>query len=608
MKQQLRNIWRGQVWRLKDIVSIICRYILRNILSIFPSEPVEKGYPLKEDSRVRDNLIHFNMWFIRMRWLACVVAIVLSIITVEALEYLEEDAFLPLMIEIACLIASNILYTLFLRRRWFIRILIELQMFTDLLILTAMLHCSGGIENPLIFVYLFHIIIGGILLEKRKCYAIVGLAFVLFSALAFVEMVGFRRHYTLHIFPHIEKEGSLLHAAHEPIYVISLVVLQIVLMSLTAYFTTTIMEQLRSEEDRALAERQRLERVIEATGVGFALFDNELSPVWLNDQIKIWLNLSDEVIGHLTPQLEEWIEGKNGPVAETFKDGKTRVVERQLVDQGSKRFFQVTIASLMDNTGNVYQVVELTQEVTQRKMVEAEMVHSAKMAVLGSMAAGIAHEIGNPLASISTRLRLLEKKHDETFLKESLRLLQSQIARINRIVHGISQFAKSVKEEWSACQINQIVVETLNVLRFHPKAKKNQIYTELAEELPETMGVKDQLVQVFLNLGLNALEAMPHGGVLTVKTYTGEGEIRIEFADTGAGMDRELRSKIFDPFFTTKDSGLGLGLCIVHNIIDAHGGRIEVESSPAEGSLFTVNLPIRTPGELSHNIMEVSEQ
>ena len=108
------------------------------------------------------------------------------------------------------------------------------------------------------------------------------------------------------------------------------------------------------------------------------------------------------------------------------------------------------------------------------------------------------------------------------------------------------------------------------------------------------------MVQVFLNLGLNAIEAMPGGGTLTVRTRANGEEIRIDFADTGVGISNEIHSKIFDPFFTTKDDGLGLGLYNIRNIADAHDGRIEVESSPGKGSLLTVILPVRTPRESPH--------
>lgn len=563
---------------------------------MFPNEPFEDLREKQEEPGDTERLLQLNSWFIRMRWLACAVSAVLIVATVYVLEYLEKGTFAPLALLVACLLGANTLFRVCVARRWLVAQLREIQIGVDLVILTAMLHYSGGIENPVSFAYLFHVIIGGILLDRRKCFAIVVVASALLSALAFCEMTGVIDHYTLLIFPHPAEEHGLLHAAHEPLYVTSVVMLQVLLMSLTAYFTTSITGRLRSEEHRALAERQRLERVLQATGAGLLISDSDLRPVWLNEQIRDWLSVADGGAERAATLLAQWTGGKDGPAAKTLRDGAVRVVERELRDpEGNRHIFQVTVAPLTDNRGRVYQVAELAQDVTEHKLVEAELIHSGKMAVLGLMAAGIAHEVGNPLASISTRLQLLKEEHGEAFLHESIRLLQEQIARIGRIVHSVSQVARPGKNEWARCNVSEIVTEALSMLSLHRQSKRCEIRADTAAELPETMAVKDQLVQVVLNLGLNALEAMPDGGTLAIRTYRDGADICIELADTGVGMDEEVRAKLFEPFFTTKGSGLGLGLSIVHNIVDGHGGRIQVESQPGEGSTFTIRLPVRMP-------------
>ncbi len=570
-------------------------YILRTGTSMFPSAKVEQRELQLEERLPEEQMIHFNMWFIKMRWLACVVATTLIIATVKVLRYLPGELLWPLLTSVAFLVVANIIYSALLRRRWLTLYLREMQIISDLVILTIMLHYSGGIENPLFLTYLFHVIIGGILLNRRKCYAIVIIASLLFSTMAFLEMSGTVEHYTLLIFPHVDEGDELVHAAHKPLYVGSIVGLQFIIMLLTAYFTTSITDRLRSEERYSRAIRQRLERVVQASGLGFVILDRRMRPVWLNYQIKKWLDFSANVIKKTPIILAEWVGGEQGPAAKTFKDGQIRIVERQRIDSnGSKRFFQVTVAPLMDRKGDVYQVVELTQNITRRKMLEAEMLHSAKMAVLGGMAAAIAHEIGNPLTSIITRLRLLRELNSEEFLVNRLDLLEGEIARINRIVQGLRQLARPSKVNWTTCQLNSTLDETLNMLRLHHLAKSCQIRTELAKDLPPTTGVKDQLAQVFLNLGLNALEAVPNGGCLTIRTSSDSEEIIVSFEDTGVGMRKEVCSKMFTPFFTTKKNGLGLGLSIVRNIISAHGGRISVKSKLNAGTVITVALPIRT--------------
>lgn len=542
--------------------------------------------------------LHWDLWFVRMRWVACVVSTLLICLAVWVLGYLPKETFRPLAMLVACLVATNIVFDRCVRRKWLSRYLQEIQICSDLFLLTAMLHYSGGIENPAMLVYAFHVIISGILLNRRKCYATVVLASALFGLMALVEMHGTLGHYTLQVFPHPEEGDGVFHAALQPVYVLSVVTVQALFMALTAYFTTTIMERLRAEERRAMADRQRLQRVLQATGAGFAILDRELRPVWLNEQIKSWLNISEDIIGQVSPEFQQWIGGQETPAAQTFTDGRVRAAERQVTDaHGNRRFFQVTVAPLTDQAGQVYQVVELTQDITRRKLLEAEMMHSAKMAALGFLAAGVAHEVGNPLASISVRLRLLKKNHDETFIQESLQLLQNQTDRITRTIRGVSQFARPSKEEWAAYRVNEILNETLKMLGLHKQAKRCRIIAELGDSLPETTGVKDQLIQVFLNLGLNALEAMPRGGTLTIRTRCEGNDVVIQFVDTGEGIDNRILDRIFDPFFTTKETGQGLGLSIIKNIVDAHGGRIEVQSNHGHGSMFSVTLPIRTSQE-----------
>ena len=223
------------------------------------------------------------------------------------------------------------------------------------------------------------------------------------------------------------------------------------------------------------------------------------------------------------------------------------------------------------------------------------MLHSSKMATIGTMAASIAHEVGNPLSSIATRLKLLETQKDSAFLENSIPLIQKEIERIKRIVRGISQFGKPAKEVWSVCQINSIISETIEMLKLHKESKNCEIITKLDKKLPQTLASYDQLKQVFLNLGLNAFEAMKGGGTLTVETFFEQGMIFINFIDTGKGITPEMIDKIFEPFFSTKEQGSGLGLFIVDHIIQAHGGNIRTFSEKEKSTKFSISIPIQQP-------------
>ncbi len=575
---------------------LVIGYVLRANPPVFPSESIHDDGPFTEEDLIENRRIHFNNWFVRMRWLASFVAAILIIVVIEFLNYLEDDLFLPLMLLVGALVVANFIFGRLVSRRLFTTRLIEIQIGVDLVILTAMLHFSGGVENALLLVYMLHVIIGGIFLSRRECYGIVVLIALLFGGLVFCEMVDLVPHYTLRVFPHGDEEGGMFHAAHDPLYVVSFLTLQLAVMSLTAFFITTIMGQLRAEEGERQEAHLRLGQVVQATGAGFAILGKSLRPVWMNSQIRSWLNLDARSEDDTPQHLEEWFGGPDGPERKTFVDGEVRIETRRLADaEGNDRFLQVTVSPLKNRSGDVYEVVQFTQDITEQKTVEEEMIQAEKMMVLGTMAAGIAHEVGNPLASISIRLSLLEEAGDEELIRESLGVFKDQISRITRIVHGVSSFARPDETEKTPCHINVPVSEALDILKLHRLSKVVTISTRLAPGLPEISAVKDHLVQVFLNLGLNALEAMPGGGGLTIRTYFEEGHIHVAFEDTGSGIPEDLRSRVFDTFFSTKRSGtgIGMGLGIANNIMKDHGGRLEVRDNPGGGTVLEAILPIR---------------
>ncbi len=574
---------------------------------------------MKDSPKEITQSLNLNLWFIRLRWIACIVSFTLVTLTIKVFHYLEEHTFWPLISLIGLLALTNLVYTFFVKQALFVSRLKEMQIISDLFILTLMLHYSGGIENPLSFVYLFHVILSGILLNKRKCYAVVGLSFFLYTTLALSELSGIVPHYTLQIFPHSEIEHHVndssippensatpppdssgeeilsKHASHYPLYVGSMSFLSLFIMILTAYFITNIMERLRAEEKRTREEHQRLEQVLNAIGAGLLILDNHLKPIWYNEPVKGWLGLdtgnSDQQVGADS----NWIEGNDEIAALTLRDGSIHSIERERVDAANqKQYFQVTAAPLTDAEGEVYQVVELIQDISEKKVLERQVIHAAKMATMGTVTAGIAHEVGNPLASISTRLHLLESDHNQAFVTQSVRLLQREIDRIERIVRGISQFGRPSNKRWGLCAVNPIILEIVEMLKYYEASKRCQIKTELAKNLPDTLGVRDQLKQIFLNLGLNALEAIPEAseGTLTIKSYAVKGSLKVEFTDTGAGIDKSVQEKIFQPFFTTKEKGSGLGLFIVNHIVQAHGGQVILESEAGKGTRFVVKLPI----------------
>ena len=225
---------------------------------------------------------------------------------------------------------------------------------------------------------------------------------------------------------------------------------------------------------------------------------------------------------------------------------------------------------------------------------EAQLIRSEKLAALGQLAAGIAHEIRNPLTSINILIHsLTENLSSGNSQKEDLKVIEEEIHRINEIVDQFLRFAKPAPPLLKKADVISIFEETLQLLR--PQIEKQGIVIQKEfQPLPPILMDREQMKQVILNLLLNAVQAMPKGGNLVLKGHIPEGDrwIRLSIQDSGVGISCEDINKLFDPFFSTKEGGMGLGLSIAHRIIDQHHGKIEVESTPGEGTLFTVWLPI----------------
>jgi two-component system NtrC family sensor kinase len=239
-------------------------------------------------------------------------------------------------------------------------------------------------------------------------------------------------------------------------------------------------------------------------------------------------------------------------------------------------------------------VEERTQEL---KKTQEQLIQSEKLASLGKLAAGIAHEINNPLTGILTYSSLLLKENkDNLQIKEDLEVIVNETTRCRKIVKGLLEFARQTEPSKAPADINKVVEETLSLLETQALFQNIKIEKRLKKGLPDVMMDTDQIKQVFMNIIINAAEAMSQGGTLTIQSDSDPQKkfAKVCFIDTGPGIPEENLSKIFDPFFTTKRSGkgTGLGLSVSYGIIQRHDGFLEVKSQLGKGSTFTVKLPL----------------
>jgi PAS domain S-box-containing protein len=270
------------------------------------------------------------------------------------------------------------------------------------------------------------------------------------------------------------------------------------------------------------------------------------------------------------------------------------IYKQRLQHQGLALTVNVSITPLVSKSGERIGRLLLFDDVTQRERMAEQMTQTEKLTSLGLLAAGVAHEVNTPLAVISNYIQMLAKQLPENDPKQALiEKIVKQTFRASEIVNNLLNFSRTGAGEVVDIDVNRVVEETLSLVAHPLKTARIQVVREFGDGLPAVRGSANKLQQVFLNLFLNARDAMPSGGMLEVRTTAHNGSVEVEIVDTGAGIPRELIHRIFDPFFTTKASGrgTGLGLSVTYGIIKEHAGKIDVRSTPGKGTSFHVEFP-----------------
>jgi signal transduction histidine kinase len=243
---------------------------------------------------------------------------------------------------------------------------------------------------------------------------------------------------------------------------------------------------------------------------------------------------------------------------------------------------------------------KMADDIERLRAIGEQLVRTEKLAAAGTLAAGVAHEVNNPLASISSLIQIIQSRTPATEAdaetREMLRLIQTQIARITQVLRDMMDFARQRPPARAPLDVSSVVEASIRLASFDEAFKRLRLKTEWDTSAPLVSADADQLQQVFLNLLLNARDAMPEGGELRVSTFQDEAarEVVVEVADAGQGIPADALAHIFDPFFTTKPAGAGtgLGLAVCYGIVTAHGGRIEVTPNNGRGTRVRVALPL----------------
>lgn len=271
------------------------------------------------------------------------------------------------------------------------------------------------------------------------------------------------------------------------------------------------------------------------------------------------------------------------------------VIEREMdcTVGGGSIPLEVIAATLYDDDGGYIGKVVLFRDMTELLRLKEEVERNRRLASVGSLAAGVAHEVRNPLSSIKGFATYLHGKYGDEEDKEVADIVIREVDRLNRVVGQLLELSRPAELKKERKEVGAVILHSLKVIEGQAKEKGIAVQVDLPPGVPAVMMDPDGIEQVLLNLYLNALEAMGPGGVLSVSLRKdSDGRIRVEVSDTGPGIGRDEISRIFDPYFTTKSSGTGLGLAIVHKVVEAHGGELQVESAPGKGTAVSILLPV----------------
>ncbi|HWZ56865.1 MAG TPA: ATP-binding protein [Verrucomicrobiae bacterium] len=358
--------------------------------------------------------------------------------------------------------------------------------------------------------------------------------------------------------------------------------------------------QLYNSLEQKAAQIERLkdfsENIIESLNVGVLAVDFSGAVESWNTQMEGLIGVRrEEAVGR---KLEDVLPADlMAAIAERSGDERVSSLYKFHMQnrEGRNLVVNVSIAPLVGKSGDRIGRLILFDDVTQRMRLDEQVFQNEKLTSLGLLAAGVAHEVNTPLAVISNYIQMLAKQLPSGDPRHQLiDKVVKQTFRASEIVNNLLNFSRTGATEFTEVDLNTVVDEVLSLVAHPFRTAQVQVTRSLQQELPFVLGSNNKLQQVFLNLFLNARDAMPSGGVVEVRTASFNGSVEVEIKDTGAGISRENLNRIFDPFFTTKASGrgTGLGLSVSYGIVKEHAGKLDVRSTPGKGTSFRLEFPV----------------
>ncbi len=357
-----------------------------------------------------------------------------------------------------------------------------------------------------------------------------------------------------------------------------------------------------NRQQKTAFEIKKLQTIFDSISDGICVVDRNYRLQFVNRGMKhIFRNYSKGKIRKKEDEFDFLIDdciSNVGFLEKVFFDGKPQNEMRVIdINENDKHVFDIAMFPIYDENGNVGQVIEYFKDVTYTLKLEDQLLYHERMAGIGELASGIAHEIRNPLANISASANyLMDNFEIEEKLSDNLRIILKNSEHANKIISDLLNFSKPKEYSFNMECLGEIIDSSCNMITTRCLKQHVRLTKKIfRKKLPMVFADRNRLQEAFLNLFSNSLDAMPNGGKLTifVSPNFDEKEISINISDTGNGIPKEDINKIFDLFFTMKEKGTGIGLCWAKQIIDQHKGRIEIESKVNFGTTVKIRMPIK---------------
>ena len=473
-----------------------------------------------------------------------------------------------------------------------------LQLLIDTIFITAIIYTTGGIESIFSFLYLLNIISGGIILYRYGGMIIASFSSILYGAFldlsyyGLINPIGYR-------FPYAQEYQSSA--------IFYMILVNAAAFYLVAFLSGFLSEQIQKSRAELKAKQKDIvdlemlkENIIQNISSGLVALDEHSKIIVFNKGAERIFNIDSrdairkdisDIIPHIMPYLKVHSPHK-------FSQLSYKGKEDQQID------LLLNISPLKEYDGSNKGKILVFQDTTRIREMEQEVKRMEDMAMLGELAAGIAHEIRNPLASISGSMQVLNdslSKEEAHINRRLIEIVLREVSRLDHLVNDFLQFARPQRIEIEEFELNQLIMDTLYLFQ---NSQSWSEHLDIDTKIMSPLKIKSdphQLKQVLWNVFLNASEAMPKGGLISISAQketdsTSSSEsvesVRIKIEDNGPGLDPKIAKDIFQPFSTTKKDGSGLGLAIVKRLVEGIGGKVSGENLAREGTTITIRLPV----------------